>query len=189
MLADLVRETRTHRRFKEDRPVSRETLLELVDLARLAASGNNRQPLKYMLSWEPERNGLIFQHLAWARNLPDWPGPAPGERPAAYIIVLGDHEVSGSFGCDHGIASQNIMLGATEKGLRGCMIGSVNRKALQAALAIPERYEILLVLALGVPGETVVIDPLPETGETSYWRDGRSVHHVPKRPLEDVIVG
>lgn len=188
MLADLVRRTRTHRRFQEDRPVSRETLLELVDLARLAASGNNRQPLKYMLSWQPERNALVFPHLRWAGSLKDWPGPAPGERPAAYIIVLGDRELAASFGCDHGIAAENIMLGATERGLRGCMIGSVDRDALRAALAIPDRFQLLLVLALGVPGETVVIDPVPENGDTTYWRDADGLHHVPKRSLAEVVV-
>ena len=189
VLKELVRQTRTHRRFKENQPISRETLLELVDLGRLSACGNNRQPLKYYLSWEPERNAVVFPNLVWARQLKDWGGPAPGERPAAYIIVLGDHEVSESFGCDHGIASQSIMLGATENGLRGCMIGSVNRKALQQALNIPERYEILLVLALGVPGETVVLEPMPASGNTAYWRDAQGVHHVPKRSLEDIIIG
>jgi nitroreductase len=188
-LAELVRLTRTHRRFREEVPVSRDDLLALVDLARLAATATNLQPLKYILSWEPERNALIFPHLVWARRLKGWAGPAPGQRPAAYIIVLGDTTIAQSFGVDHGIASQNIMLGATARGLMGCMIASVAREPLRAAMQIPERYEILLVLAFGAPGETVVIDPMPPDGNTAYWRDAGDFHHVPKRALEEIVIG
>ena len=41
MLAELVRKTRSYRRFYEDEPIGEEALRELVDLARLSASGGN----------------------------------------------------------------------------------------------------------------------------------------------------
>lgn len=189
MLRDLVLSNRSYRRFYQDKAISLETLRELVDLGRLSASGANRQPLKYILSCEPERNALIFPLLAWAGYLKEWGGPQEGERPAAYIVVLGDTNITQSFGCDHGIAAQSIMLGATEKGLGGCMIASVKRDALREVLGIDPRYEILLVLALGKPREKVVLDPLGPEGDIKYWRDAEGVHHVPKRALEDVIVG
>jgi hypothetical protein len=146
------------------------------------------QPLKYILCCEPEKNALIFQHLAWAGYLKDWPGPADGERPSAYIIILGDTEITRSFGCDHGIAAQSILLGAAEKGLGGCIIGTVKREELRRALALPARYEILLILALGKPKETVVIEPVGTGGDIKYWRDNQSVHHVPKRSLDGIIL-
>ena len=80
------------------------------------------------------------------------------------------------------------MLGAAERGFGGCMIRSVARDELRQALGIPERYAILLVLALGKPKETVVIDPLGSDGDTKYWRDAEGVHHVPKRSLDEVIL-
>ncbi len=189
MLKDLIVANRSYRRFDEKHQISRETLLELVELARLSASGGNMQPLKYLLSCEPEKNALIFKHLAWAAYLKDWPGPAVGERPTAYIVILGDKEIGRSFGCDHGIAAQSIMLGAAEKGLGGCMIGSVQREGLRAALNIPERYDILLVLALGKPAEKVIIETVQPGGSTKYWRDEHGVHHVPKRSLNEIVVG
>lgn len=187
-LKELVTKSRTYRRFYQDEPVAAETLRELVNLARLSPSGSNLQPLKYMLSSEPEKNALIFEHLAWAGYLRSWPGPAEGERPSAYIIMLGDTSISKNFGCDHGIAAQSIMLGAAEQGLGGCIIGSVRRSELSQALNIPERYQILLVLALGKPKETVQIEPLPEDGSIYYWRDEEQVHHVPKRSIDELIV-
>jgi len=189
MIADLVRKNRSYRRFFEEFPIERETLEELVDLTRYCASAANLQPLKYVLSAEPEKNRLIFKHLAWAGYLRDWNGPAEGERPSGYIIVLGDTAITKSFGCDHGIAAQTILLGATEKGLGGCMIGSVKRKELCQALGIPAHLEILLVIAIGKPRETVLIDAAGNGGDIRYWRDGQGVHHVPKRSLDEIIVG
>ncbi len=189
MIRDLIIKNRSYRRFFEEVAIERRTLRELVDLARMSASAGNCQPLKYIISCEPQKNALIFPHLAWAGYLEDWPGPCEGERPAAYIIILGDTKVSKSFGCDHGIAAQSILLGATEKGLGGCIVGSVQRAKLAKALNIPSVYEILLVLALGKPRETVVIERVAPRGDIKYWRDSESVHHVPKRSLDDIIVG
>jgi len=165
------------------------TLRELVDLARLSASGANRQPLKYILSCDPQKNALIFPHLRWAGYLKDWGGPAEGERPTAYIVILRDDEISLSVDCDHGIAAQSILLGATERGLGGCILGSVQRDEMRQALGIPDRYYILLVIALGKPAETVVIEPVGADGDIKYWRDEAGVHHVPKRSLDEIIIG
>lgn len=187
-LKDLVLLDRSYRRFREDVPTSRQTLLDLVDLARCTPSGANRQPLKYMISCDPPTNARIFPTLGWAGYLKDWPGPAEGERPSAYIVILHDSEVSTSPGCDHGIAAQTILLGAAERGLGGCMIGSANRDALRHALSIPKRFEILLVIALGKPAEKVVLEEVGAEGGIEYWRDDAGIHHVPKRSLEEIVI-
>ena len=189
MIKDLVKRTRSYRRFFEDQYIPKETLRNLIDLARLSASAANRQPLKYLLSNEKETNALIFSRLKWAGYLKDWAGPEEGERPSAYIIVLGDTDISSSFECDHGIASQNILLGATEMGLGGCMVGAVERKYLREDLHIPNQYEILHVIALGKPREKIVIETVGSDGDIKYWRDESDTHHVPKRTLEEIIIG
>ena len=189
MIRDLVLRNRSYRRFHQEVSISRETLRELVDLARLSGSGSNIQPLRFFLSCEPEMNALIFSTLGWAGYLKDWPGPSEGERPSAYVIILGDTTLRRSFGCDHGIAAQSILLGATERGLGGCMIGSARKQPLAEALEIPPDYEVLLVIALGKPKEVVVLDPVGPDGDIKYWRDDEGVHHVPKRSLDDIIVG
>ncbi len=187
-LFNLVQKCRSYRRFEENYRINKETLMDLIKLARLSASAGNLQPLKYILSCTPETNRRIFPYLHWAAYLKDWPGPGEGERPAAYIIVLGDKEIAQVFGVDAGIASQNILLGAVEKGLGGCIIGSVDRDELRQEFKISERFEILHVIALGKPKETVVIEDIPPGGDIRYWRDEKGVHHVPKRPLEELIL-
>lgn len=186
---ELVAKNRSYRRFFQEVPVERKTLESLVDLARLSASAMNLQPLKYILSSDQQRNMLIFPCLGWAAYLKEWPGPVEGERPSAYIIMLGDIQVSRSYNSDYGIAAQSILLGAIEQGLGGCMIATINKKELSAALHIDERFEVLLVLALGKPREKVIVEPLGKNGDVKYWRDSEQVHHVPKRALKDIIIG
>ena len=161
MIKNLIKKNRSYRRFHQDRRVDVETLKELVDLARLSASAANLQPLRYIFACASQINEQIFSCLGWAGYLKDWPGPEDGERPAAYIIILGDTSVAKNFDCDHGIASQSILLGAREKGLAGCMIGSINRKKLRAILSISQQFEILLVLAIGEPKAAVAMKHPP----------------------------
>ncbi len=189
MIRDLILKSRSYRRFYESQPVTLDTLRQLVDLARLSPSARNAQPLKYILSNEPEKNAKIFPNVTWAAYLKEWGGPKIGERPAAYIIVLGDKAISQTYGVDPGIAAQSIMLGANEIGLGGCIMTSVKKPELASALNIPEQYEIILAIALGKPRETIVVEKVGPDGDIQYWRDEQGVHHVPKRDLDDLIIG
>lgn len=188
-LKELVYKNRSYRRFYQDSPVSLETLRGLVDLGRMSASSLNLQPLRYILCNDVEKNALVFAQIGWAGYLKDWPGPVEGERPSAYIIMLGDTQVSKHTAWDHGIAAQSILLGATEMGLGGCMIATIHKEKLAASLGIDPRYEILLVIAIGKPRETVVVEQIGADGDVKYWRDGQGEHHVPKRALNDIIIG
>jgi len=181
MLRDLILQNRSLRRFHQD-PVERETLRELVDLARVSASGGNRQALKFFIVCDAETNARVFPLIGLAGS------PTADEAPTAYIVILGDTRISTGFGCDHGIAAQSIMLGATEKGLGGCMVGMVDRRRLRTVLDIPPHLEVLLLLVLGRPKEKAVIDTLPADGNTQGTWDEEGVRHVPKRSLDDIVL-
>jgi nitroreductase len=186
---ELVYKNRSYRRFQQEQRISLDGLRELVDLGRMSASGGNLQALKYIICSSFSANARIFPYLNWAGYLPEWPGPEEGERPAAYIVMLWDTEVKpGKDSHDPGIAAQSIMLGAAEQGLGGCMIGSIKREGLVNELTIDERYDIILLLALGKPKETVGVDELKPGESHKYWRDDSQVHHVPKRRLKDIIL-
>ena len=185
---ELLTKNRSYRRFHEDQPLDEETLKGLVEKTRLCPSSANRQPLKYLIACSQEDRAKIFPHLAWAGALRDWPGPAEGQRPAGYIVILGDLEISSTFHVDSGIAAQSMLLSAVERGLGGCMIGSIKRDALRKALKIPDRFAIALVIALGKPKETVALEDAKSPTDVVYWRDEEDVHHVPKRPLEELLV-
>ncbi|MTI83123.1 MAG: nitroreductase family protein [Firmicutes bacterium] len=186
-MLELVSKNRSYRRFYQDTKIEKNTLKDLVNLARLSASAGNKQPLKYVLSYDPEKNNSIFNTLAWAAYLKDWNGPVEGERPSAYIVVLNDNQISNNYSdIDVGIACQSILLGASDMGLGGCILAFVNREKLKNSLNIPEGLEIKVVIALGKPKEPVTIEAAK--GDIKYWRDDKGVHHVPKRPLDEVIL-
>lgn len=188
MLKDLILKNRSYRRFDEKHEISRKELEELIDLARLSSSAGNMQQLKFIVSNTTEKNKKIFANIRWAGYLKDWPGPVEGERPSAYIVVLHDKSIGQNCFWDHGIAVQSILLGATEKGLGGCMFGAIDKPSLSKELKLADNHEILMVIALGKPVEKVVLDELDSTGNIKYWRDDEQVHHVPKRSLKDIII-
>ncbi|HNU77815.1 MAG: nitroreductase family protein [Prolixibacteraceae bacterium] len=185
-LQELVLKNRSYRRFRQSEPITTDQVKKWIGLARLSASGRNMQPLKYAISTQRPLNDSIFSHLAWAGYLSDWKGPAEGERPAAYIVVLHDTKISGKYYCDDGIAMQSILLGAVNDGYGGCIIGSVNRAAVAQLLGLPPSLEILWIIALGKPAETVVIDEM-QGDDIRYWRDENSIHHVPKRSIDELV--
>ena len=187
MLKELILKNRSYRRFYQDYQISKETLKELVELARLCPSAANLQILRFMLINSKEESEKVFSCLGWAGYLKDWDGPEEGEKPSAYIVILSNKPDWAYIKSDVGIVSQSILLGAVEMGLGGCMFGSVQKDKLRKFFSITEEYEIQLVIALGKPKEKIVIDEVKDN-DIKYWRDENDVHHVPKRNLEDLIV-
>ncbi len=187
MIRDLIIKNRSYRRFVQTERISTEQLSNWIELARFSASGRNSQPLKFILTNDEETCNKIFPNLGWAGYLSDWKGPKEGEQPAAYITMLHDTSIADNYFCDDGIAAQSILLGAVEEGFGGCMLVSVNRKKVREILNIDGKFEIIQLIALGRPAETVVLEDI-EDGDIKYWRDENDVHHVPKRSLDELII-
>ena len=164
-MKELVRQTRSYRRFQESHAVPMEVLEDLVDLARLSPSGRNLQPLKFMPCNDRDWNARIFPELAWAGYLPDWPGPVAGERPSAYILVLGDQNLTREFGADPGIALPEHPPGRRRPGAGRLHHLVGERDRLPQVLGMPAHLEILLVIALGRPGEEVRLEPVGPDGD------------------------
>ena len=188
MLKELVKRNRSYRRFFEEEKISLDLIREWIDLARLGASGRNGQTLKYQIVLTEDKCEEVFSNLAWAGYLSDWAGPVEGERPSAYVIMLNDEKLGKNYFSDDGIAVQNLLLGAVEEGFGGCILRAFKEKELREILQIPEDFKMIQVVALGKPKEEVIIEEM-KNDDIKYWRDENQVHHVPKRKLDDLIVG
>lgn len=191
MLKDLLKKNRSYRGYDESRKISREELEELVEYTRLCPATANIQPLKYYLAWEPESLAKIQELTKWAGALPHLNLPREGMRPTGFIIICQDTRISNnatSFLKDVGIVAQTMLLGAAEKGLGGCMIGSFNKEAMMEQLGLADYLMLHLVVALGAPEEEIVLEDAPEGKEVKYYRDENDVHHVPKRTLKELIL-
>ena len=190
-MQEIIAKTRTFRRFNQKEPISTPILHELIDLARLGGSARNGQPWQYMVVNTPELCAKIFPYLGWAGYLTDGKGPVEGERPSAYVLCflnknrLKGPESEAQF--DLGVATQNLLLGAMEKRIGGCRIGAFNAK-LASLFDMPEHLTLSLVVALGKPRETVIIEECKTEDDVHYWRDEHGVHHVPKRSLKCCLV-
>ena len=88
---------------------------------------------------------------------------------------------------DVGIVAQTMLLGAVDMGLGGIMIGNFAPEKVRQALGLRETLVPVLILALGKPDEAIVLEEA-KGGEIGYYRDADDVHHVPKRPLSELIV-
>ncbi len=185
-MKDLIRKNRSYRRFDATKKQTREQLLSLVEGARFSPSAGNMQRLRFRLVYEKDEVEYLFGQLAWAGYLKDWPGPAEGERPTSYILILTGEDQGAFLPVDMGIAAQSIMLTAVSEGLGGCMIGSFHRERTDARFA-PEGYRVGLVLALGVPVEHVELEDA-ENGDIHYYRLEDGTHRVPKLPLETLVL-
>ncbi len=184
---DLISRTRSIRRFDQQKQISPALLNDLIDLARLGGSARNLQPWKYMICQEPSHCQAIFPHLGWAGYLPNWPGPAVGEQPTAYILCLLDTSISSAADVDLGIASQNLLLAAMAQGIGGCRIASI-AKGLSDLLQLPSHLQLKLVIALGYPAEVVTLVDCDKEGSIRYWHGDDRDHFVPKRCLTEILL-
>lgn len=190
MLNELLLKNRSYRGYDETAVVTEEQLKTLISYARITPSSMNLQALKFLPAWTPEQNAKIFPYTLWAGKLKELHLPYEGHRPTAYLVLFIDRTIAPNptaFLKDIGIAAQTILLGAVEMGLGGIMIGSFDKAAILREFSLPDTLQPELVIALGKPDETVVLEDAKD-GEVSYYRDENDVHHVPKRPLDELIL-
>lgn len=187
-LRDLLISDRSVRRFDHSRPIPATTLKALVELTRYTASGRNLQPLRYRIISTPDECDAIFPALAWAGYYTDWAGPAPDQRPTAYLVQCLDTRLTADPMCDDGLQLQAVTLGAAALGIGACIIKSFNRKTICEALRLPDHMQPRYVLALGYRAEKVKIVDLPADGNYKYYRDDSDTQCVPKRPLDEIII-
>lgn len=183
-VSEAIWKRRSIRKFK-DEPVSYEDLEDLVNAARLAPSGANRQPLEYLIVDDPELVKEAFEYTHWAGYL-DWE-PSRDERPRAFIFILIDQEKrSGTSKYDVGLAAENICLMAMEKDLGTCLLASIDRDAIRSLLKVPTEKQIDLAVAVGIPDQEAIIEEVEEN-RIEYWMDEHGTFHVPKRRLENIL--
>ncbi len=191
MFKELVLKNRSYRGFNENRIISREELVELVELARLCPSAVNAQPLKYKLIFENQEVIKFRPELNWARALPELQIPHEGMQPTGFIVICLDESVSSDMAMcqkDIGITAQTILLGAVEKGLGGCMIGNFSKSKVAEILGLDNHIKPILIVALGEPKEEIIIVEIENGDSTKYFRDENDIHYVPKRKIDDIIL-
>ena len=186
MLKELLKKTRSYRRFDHSVKISREDIIDIVETYRLLPSAMNYQPLKFYIVNDEETTQKLFEHTFWAGAVKDGK-PCYEESPVAYIVICFDKNIGGKCDWDAGITSVSLMAAAVEKGFGGCILGSFIKDKFREIIGIDENLEPNLVLALGKPIENIILTE-PKNGDITYYRDENRNHYVPKRPLDEILM-
>lgn len=183
---NLVTHTRTTRRFKAGIEIDNKELEEIIDLVRVTSSAKNMQPLKYITVTNKDLVLKLANTCQWATHLTTW-NQNENEKPSAFIIILNDTTVDGFEMVDCGISLQTIMLGLKIKGYASCPLASIDKEICKTAFDLPEHIKPLIGIAIGIEDEMIHIVKPKE--DTNYYRNKKDEHCVPKRVLNEVLLG
>ena len=183
-LDSLLKKNRSYRGYDQSRIVTEEELKQLVAATTFAASGMNRQRLRYRLVTKDEAI-KVLPHITLGAALPEEHLPHPGSEPQAFIVVCATEAENKIIDIDLGIAAQSILLKAVEMGLGGIFILNFRGEAIREALALPQ--PTIAVIAIGKPAEKIFLLPVESGADLNYYRkDG--VHYVPKLQVDDLLI-
>ncbi len=182
-LKQALRTRRSIRKFKREK-IKTEVLRELIDDARLAPSGANLQPVKYIAVNKPDICEKLFANIKWAGYTAPLGVPGKDEAPAAYIAVIVDKTIRENGDNDASYAESNIVLSAWDKGIGSCIIGAFIKKEADKILTIGDTEYIHNLVALGYPAQESVYEDNDET--VKYYLDENGNFHVPKRTADKV---
>lgn len=186
-LKTLIQESRTTRKFKKDTAVNIEDLRDILDLARITSSAKNMQPIKYILVTQKETVQKLAQSTTWAAHLKEWE-QTEDERPSAFIIMLNDKMIDGFPMFDAGASFTAISLAAKTKGLATAPLASIDKELCKKLFVIPDNLDVMIGIAIGESAENVKLTEA-SSFDTNYYRLEDETHCVPKRTLEQIIMG
>lgn len=184
---ELITKTRTTRRYKQNITIADEDIKELIDVARITSSAKNMQVLKYITVTNKDNVRILAKKAMWATHLKDWT-QKEDEIPSAFIVILNDKNIEGQPLVDVGTALETIMLGAKLKGIDSAPLASIDKELCQELFTIPENCEVILGIALGHASELTKIVEMNED-DTTYYRDEKDTHCVPKRSMDEILIG
>ena len=147
---EAIRARRSVRAYR-DKPVPQEVLTQILDAARMAPSGGNRQPWKFVVVTDNETR----KKMAEAANNQGFVAEAP-----VVIAAIGlDPGRIMSCGIpgdpvDVAIAIAHITLAAVEEGLGTCWIGAFSQAKVCQVLQIPASFKVNGLLILGYPADS-----------------------------------
>ena len=154
---EVIRTRRSVRSFKKD-PIPEKVLNRVLEATRVAPSGSNLQPWKFILV----RDETLKQKMISACNDQKFVADAPliivacGQK---LSINRGEYMGEMSMLLDVSIAFTHLILSARAEGLGTCWIGAFNNDEVKKLLEVPDEYEVVAATPLGYPSEDVFTEP------------------------------
>ena len=169
---EVIKTRRSVRSFS-DEPIPEEVLERVLNAARIAPSGSNRQPTRLIVVKDAAARKALVPLCHGQRFV--------GEAPVV-IVACGrnlDYNRGGYMGdmsmlVDVTIAFDHLTLAARAEGLGTCWIGSFDNAAVKEHLGIPENFEVVAATPLGYPEGSPFVEttdrlPLEEITCDEKW--------------------
>jgi nitroreductase len=146
---EVVRTRKSVRSFQKG-PIPEEVLSRVLEAARVAPSGSNRQPWRFVLV----KDETLKKKMISACNNQKFIAEAP------LIVVAcgqklplnrGGYMGEMSMLLDVAIAFTHLILAARAEGLGTCWIGAFNNDEVKKLLEIPDGYEVVATTPMGYP--------------------------------------
>ncbi|MBN1473833.1 MAG: nitroreductase family protein [Syntrophaceae bacterium] len=181
-LSAVIATRRSIRKFKPEE-ISEDTVKELIEAARLAPSGSNLQPARFIVAKSPQakesigkftpykfivKAAVIFVCLADLTTITTREtrvgelfkeGAFDGVEmdmsdPSAATPVMDDSMVKAYLSMNTAIAIEHIVLKAVDLGLGSCWIGRFNREKLKDFLKLDGNIYPVMLLPVGLPDQS-----------------------------------
>ena len=160
-MIESIRHRRSIRKFTSD-PIDPEKLEAVLEAARLAPSGNNKQPWTFIVVQSEQQRLAVME----ACHRQTWMITAPAfivavadisarveTKPGLYLDENSpDWELKRAIR-DTAIATENILLEADAQGLGTCWVGFFVQSEIRPVLGIPNTRFVLGVIPIGYPAE------------------------------------
>jgi nitroreductase len=155
---ETIRNRRSIRKYA-DKEIPREVLLQVLEAARLAPSGANRQPFHLIVVIDPEKRKALVplcknQHFV--------------EEASVFIAGIDDPQQKWNK-VDLSIALDHMTLAAAEHGLGTCWVGAFDPEKLAAYLEVPKDKVVTVCLSLGYPMESPEARSRKSMDELVFW--------------------
>ncbi|MFH1505393.1 MAG: nitroreductase family protein [archaeon] len=165
---EAIESRRSIRKYK-DKKVPDNLITEVINAARLAPSGNNAQPSRYLIVKDDKAKKKLKDNKI-IRD--EWAYDAPViivccADPKAYTKSVEGWDDANKLRAirDMAIASSFLVLQATELGLGTCYCGWIEKEKIKKVLGIPQHFIVQYVITLGYPAETPKSRPRKEIDE------------------------
>ncbi len=153
-----IQKRRSIRKYKH-KEIPHETLVEILEGARQAPSGANRQPWQLIVVTDPERKKGLVPICKDQKFIADC---------SAFIAGVDDPAQKWAR-VDLAIALEHLALMAVEKGLGTCWIGAFDGEKLATYLGVPKPYVVTVGMALGYPEESPEARSRKPMAELVHW--------------------
>jgi len=148
---EVIRTRRSIRRYRPD-PVPGEILERVLDAARIAPSGSNRQPTRLILVRDAETKRALVPFCGNQGFLAEAPIVAVA---CGHNLHYNRGNYMGDYAMlvDVAIAVDHLTLAARAEGLGTCWIGLFDNDGIKKLLSIPEEVQVVALTPLGYPSQ------------------------------------